>query len=222
MGWAFAITEEMRAMGLQGNRLIVFALIHSCTLKGNGCYYGGVAYLCEVCGISRRTAFNLLDGLVQDGFIIKSEIYKNGIKFTSYQTSAEIARGVQKIHSDSAEIAPNNVDDNINISSLSNKARAFIKPSIEEIRAYATEYGYIIDAESFYNHYESNGWKVGKVAMKDWQAAVRNWVKRQKEFEAKQQTSRQPFRKESPFEHNLRVADKMFGTDLHDQIYGNK
>ncbi|MBP7612700.1 MAG: hypothetical protein KA753_06030 [Paludibacter sp.] len=34
-----------------------------------------------------------------------------------------------------------------------------------------------IEAEKFYNYFQSNGWKVGgKAPMKDWQAAARNWV----------------------------------------------
>lgn len=51
----------------------------------------------------------------------------------------------------------------------------FIKPTVEEIRAYCRERNNIVDAERFYDHYESNGWKVGKNAMKDWKAAVRTW-----------------------------------------------
>ncbi len=27
----------------------------------------------------------------------------------------------------------------------------------------------------FFNFYESNGWKVGKNAMKDWKASIRTW-----------------------------------------------
>lgn len=34
------------------------------------------------------------------------------------------------------------------------------------------------EAESFYDHYQSNGWYVGKAKMKDWPAAARNWIKR--------------------------------------------
>jgi len=30
-------------------------------------------------------------------------------------------------------------------------------------------------AENWLNHYEANGWKVGKNAMKDWKASVRTW-----------------------------------------------
>jgi uncharacterized protein YdaU (DUF1376 family) len=33
-----------------------------------------------------------------------------------------------------------------------------------------------IEAEKFYNYYESNGWKVGKNPMKNWKAAANNWI----------------------------------------------
>ena len=33
-----------------------------------------------------------------------------------------------------------------------------------------------IEAEKFFNYYESNGWKVGKNPMKNWKAAANNWI----------------------------------------------
>jgi len=37
------------------------------------------------------------------------------------------------------------------------------------------------EAEAFYDHFESNGWKVGgKAAMKDWHAAARTWKRNRK------------------------------------------
>jgi SOS-response transcriptional repressor LexA len=40
-----------------------------------------------------------------------------------------------------------------------------------------------IEAEKFYNHFESNGWLVGgKTKMKDWKAAVRNWILNSQNF----------------------------------------
>ena len=62
------------------------------------------------------------------------------------------------------------------------KAQRFVKPTIEEIAAYCQEKGYNIDAEYFYNYYESNGWKVGRNTMKDWKATIRNWSKKEKEL----------------------------------------
>jgi len=34
-------------------------------------------------------------------------------------------------------------------------------------------------AADFIDHYESNGWKVGKASMKDWKASVRTWQRKQ-------------------------------------------
>lgn len=54
--------------------------------------------------------------------------------------------------------------------------KRFIKPSLEDIAAYADSMGYVgFNAKKFHMHYESNGWKVGKVKMVNWQAAVRYW-----------------------------------------------
>lgn len=52
----------------------------------------------------------------------------------------------------------------------------FIKPTIEEIQSYIDENNFHnIDAERFYDYYESNGWKINKTSMKDWKATIRNW-----------------------------------------------
>ena len=55
--------------------------------------------------------------------------------------------------------------------------KKFVKPTIEEISDYCHERNNTIDAESFFNFYESKGWMVGKSQMKDWKAAVRTWEK---------------------------------------------
>lgn len=31
------------------------------------------------------------------------------------------------------------------------------------------------EIDKFYDHFEANGWKVGRVAMRSWEAAMRNW-----------------------------------------------
>ena len=56
----------------------------------------------------------------------------------------------------------------------------FNKPKIEEIKNYCLERNNNIDADSFFNYYESKGWMIGKNKMKDWKAAVRTWELREK------------------------------------------
>lgn len=57
------------------------------------------------------------------------------------------------------------------------KINTFKKPTVREIFAYCQERANKIDPERFFDHYESNGWMVGKTAMKNWKAAVRTWEK---------------------------------------------
>ena len=62
--------------------------------------------------------------------------------------------------------------------------KRFSPPSLNEIIEFFKEKKATKeDAEKFFNHFESNGWKVGgKTKMKNWNAAARNWIKRSEEF----------------------------------------
>ena len=61
--------------------------------------------------------------------------------------------------------------------STTTKRKRFEKPTLSEIKAYCIERGNKVDAQHFFDYYESNGWRVGKNSMKNWQAAVRTWEK---------------------------------------------
>lgn len=66
--------------------------------------------------------------------------------------------------------------------------KKFIKPTIEDLVNYFMEQN--LDdcsaqgqAQRFFDHYTANGWKIGgRAAMKDWKAAVRNWITNSKDF----------------------------------------
>lgn len=60
------------------------------------------------------------------------------------------------------------------------KRKNFVKPTVEEIAAYCKEKNYNVNAQQFFNYYESNGWKIGRNAMKSWPSAVQNWNTREK------------------------------------------
>jgi len=59
--------------------------------------------------------------------------------------------------------------------SMTQKPKRFVKPTLAEVTAYCLERGNSVNPESFIDHYESKGWKVGTAPMKDWKAAVRQW-----------------------------------------------
>lgn len=206
-------------MGLSGNDLMVYALIYGFSQKGQGCFYGGINYICETCGIARRTAMYILAELVEKGYIEKTELTHNGVKYVTYKASANNAQVVQKLHTGSAKIAPNNIDD-IDINKReSNKRETFSKPSVQEVAEYCNERRNGIDAEEFVAFYESKGWMVGKSRMKDWKSAIITWEKSRQ-----RKTSQPPVHKEkeSVLAHNLKVMDEMFGTNSYEQAYGRK
>ena len=73
--------------------------------------------------------------------------------------------------------------------------KRFIKPTLEEILAYCKEQNYSVTPQAFFDFYESKGWKVGNTPMKDWKAAVRNWVRNDK---GEKKSERELWRMPSP------------------------
>jgi hypothetical protein len=65
----------------------------------------------------------------------------------------------------------------------------FIHPTPAEVTAYAQLKHLPVNGEAFCDHYEANGWMVGKNPMKSWQAAVRTWGRNHNQFSATKQTS---------------------------------
>ena len=63
----------------------------------------------------------------------------------------------------------------------SKAGKRFVKPEVLDLAIYFHERGHLQcndEAEKFFDHYESNGWKVGgKGPMKCWKSSVRNWMR---------------------------------------------
>jgi len=57
------------------------------------------------------------------------------------------------------------------------KSKIFLKPTLIEVSEYCLERKNNINPNHFIDHYQANGWMVGKVKMKDWKATVRTWEK---------------------------------------------
>lgn len=70
--------------------------------------------------------------------------------------------------------------------------KKFQKPTVEEIQAYIKEANLTkVDANAFFDHFESNGWLIsGKAPMKDWKAAVRTWNRRSDRFNNNQNNNK--------------------------------
>ena len=81
------------------------------------------------------------------------------------------------IDKDRLELEKNSKEENA-VGALSPQKR-FQKPTLEEISSYCSERKNNINAQQFYNFYESKGWKVGSQPMKDWKACIRTWEQRE-------------------------------------------
>lgn len=83
-------------------------------------------------------------------------------------------------------------------------SKRFAPPTQEQVFEYMQErdFAHRKEAESFVNFYESKGWMVGRSKMKDWKAAVRNWISRSSLPKAKR--ANQP-----PQENNNALQDLM-------------
>ena len=157
-----------------------------------------------ICAITKEnyTAVNsAIHELIDAGYCRRQTVKENG-KFVGcdYEFS-EVKTGSPRLgfpHTENPHVENlngNNINSTINsplndnISSINTpdkkeKEREFIsksrfqKPKIEEIESYIREKKMHFDASQFYDHYESNGWMVGRTHMKDWKAACRTWERK--------------------------------------------
>ena len=69
------------------------------------------------------------------------------------------------------------------------KSRAkFSPPTINEVAIYCRQRSNKVDPVAWMDYYISNGWKVGRNPMQDWQAAVRTWEKNNLQKESGKKT----------------------------------
>jgi predicted phage replisome organizer len=67
------------------------------------------------------------------------------------------------------------------------KKKMFVPPTIEEVVYDFESRGKEREsAEKFFNYYEANGWMAGKVKMKNWNAAAKNWNCNDNKYKPKQ------------------------------------
>ena len=194
---------------LNGNKLLIYALIWGFSQDDQSCFYGSVSYIVEYFQLSKRAVLNLLAELEKDGLIRKWSEPVNGRPTNRYaalrpaacvsasdgckKCTGEENAPVNNVHSDGckkctstgAESAPKKENNNKS-ENKGPSATRFSPPTVEQVRAYFRECGVPpadaqTEADKFVDRYEANGWIVGKTKMKDWKAA-RNWLRNRKEW----------------------------------------
>ena len=156
---------------------------------GIGSLITSTARLSDQTGLSVKQIRTCLERLSEEGKIVTKGASKwtkiTICNYESYMLNGEGAgqtNGEQmasKGQADGGQMATPKEEKKV-INKESNSRKRFVKPSVEQIASYCKEKGYDVDAERFFNYYESKGWVVGKSPMKDWKSAVRTWVSNQK------------------------------------------
>jgi len=140
----------------------------------NGKCTASTQYFATLYNVSKTSIQNWLKCLVDNKFITRTTIFKEG-------TKEILSRHIKLIKQPTQNKFRDNTNININNTNLtdSNRKALFKKPSIDDIVDYCKERNNNIDAEAFIDFYESKDWKIGKNKMKDWKAAVRTWERRE-------------------------------------------
>ena len=168
------LTSEVRYNeNLTPNAKLLYAEI-TALINMNGECFASNKYFADLYGKSKTTISKWVSELVKEGFVEVKLTYKQGTKEINNRYIRILKGGIDKKLN--TPILKNLKDNNTivnNNTTYSNK-----KPSIEEIKQYCLERNNGIDAEQFFDFYESKNWYVGKNKMKNWQAAIRTWEKR--------------------------------------------
>lgn len=100
-------------LGLSGNKLIIFSLIHGFCRDGEQEFKGSINYISEWTNTSRNTVISILKELVDLGLLEKRDYVVNGVKFCAYKVGGQVfAPPVQNCDEGSEIIAPNIIDNN--------------------------------------------------------------------------------------------------------------
>ena len=92
--------------------------------------------------------------------------------------------GIPMVDTGKVSIGKYSIDNN---KKENTKEKNFIKPTIEEIQDYCSERNNGINANAFYDFYESKNWYIGKNKMKDWKACIRTWEQKQNKNDTKKE-----------------------------------
>jgi biotin operon repressor len=203
-------------VGNSGRKLVLMMLAD--ISDDSGRCFPSYQHLADVCEMSRRSVITHISKLEEDGFLkvthrkLKGEMLNSSnIYHLTLESAAKpdetcgenSALGSEMVALGGSEmVAPITYHPSYPIKEpIKTKAR-FIKPSLNDVSQYMTEYGkqksLLVNKflpDDFFDYYEGNGWKRGKHQMKDWEATARSWVRKQNNDQSEGLTEPQARRK---------------------------
>ena len=173
------IPADVRYADITPNAKLLYAEI-TALLQMNGVCFASNKYFSDLYNKNKVTISRWISELNKKGFIKITFTYKEGSKEIANRYIQICNEGINKDNKMvlAKMLKSNNTSINNNIT-YSNKKAPFKKPIIDDVKNYCNLRGNNIDAEAFYDFYESKDWKIGKNKMKDWKACVRTWERRE-------------------------------------------
>ena len=149
-------------------------------------------YFSSLYNVSSRTITDWIKALEDMTYItskIETKRYEDG---TIKKVRRLYLNHIEVSQHDHIEVSPqNHIEENFSYNNTSNihninkkeiyKEKSFKKPTLEEVKEYCLERQNGIDAETFIDFYEANGWVQGKnKPIKNWKACIRTWERNRK------------------------------------------
>ncbi len=206
--------EIWQAEDLCWSEKILLMEIDSFTSKGLDCFFSN-DHIAKFLKVSEDYASQLVNSLIAKGYV---KLTKFDGRHRYLESCIEVRCRVGQKSDAESDKSPGqtltkvrgSIYNNTNNYTTNNKEKIqkesgssrFVKPSIQDVRDYCSIRANGIDAETFFDFYESKGWKVGNTPMKDWKAAVRTW-------ERSRNKTPQGRQKESKVDAAMRVLREM-------------
>lgn len=99
-------------LGLTGNRLLVYALVHGFSREGLGEFYGSAQFIADLLNLRKATVLDILAALTAEGLLVKIESVRDGVRYCIYRTRAGVVRkpyrgGTETVPGGGTETVPN-------------------------------------------------------------------------------------------------------------------
>lgn len=160
-----------------------------------GYCWAGNQYFSDLYEVSKQSISSWIGQLRDSGYIAVQLEYREGTKEILNRYIRILDDPIQDIlntpTNNFGEGIQENLKDNNTINNTSNntinkgdtpkKTKRFVKPTLDEVTEYCNLRGAGIDPQGFIDFYESKDWMIGKNKMKDWRAAIRTWMRKDRE-----------------------------------------
>lgn len=162
---------------LTANEKLVCSVLRTFMNDRNTVVWPSVATICRMSSLSERSVQRCLQSLKTHKFLVDQGKSGNGTNCWTigFPDSPPVTVAPPRQSDTPVTVTPE-LTKNI-YKGKSNKK--FVKPTLEEVAAYCAERESAgkspVDPQAWMDHYESNGWKVGRNPMQNWKAAVRTW-----------------------------------------------